>query len=304
MCQQLFYLWQLFFCRISYLFPTKYNIMKTTRTTLTSLFLFFICIVECRKYSIFLVGDSTHAFLYLDGFVKEFQCKQPDPAINRNLELVDFPKMKEVGLYTKPGMLCNHPQVHRIGFAMHWGVSFTDEDYFFGWKTHRTTDDTTNSPTNIYNAITEFQQRTRNDSRMMVIFLSNYWDAAKYYTDLESTLPHLNIEDWLKSYRRNYTMIIRHVHNQLQKDVVDAQVILQTAHSCNMTWDVYVPFLNQEILSIGKRHDLPIFRVDMLSVKIMGDHIKDKSLWLRDWIHQNDQMSVALTKEFVLRYLN
>jgi hypothetical protein len=84
---------------------------------------------------------------------------------------------------------------------------------------------------------------------------------------------------------------------------VDTQLILQTAHSCNMTWDAYVPFLNQEILSIAKRHSLQVFRVDMLFFKIMGDDIRKKSYWLRDWIHQNDRMSVALTKEFRQGYL-
>lgn len=247
-------------------------------------------LANCKR-AVYLIGDSTNARMYIEGLSPHFNCHVEDKEAVKSLEiLTDNP----VQLSSLP-YSCDHPLVSRIGFAFHWGVSPTEGSYAHQWTTHRTPGDSLNSVTNIYTALTEFQNRSRNDEGAIFFFNSNFWDASRFTTLSDP------VREFVSSFKANFTTIVTELKRRLRPH---DHLVLVISHAVSryMTWKEMAHFLNIEIMKVAITLGLPTLRSDLIAGLL--DHTTEKS-YLVDSLHQGSDTSkkIAISIESYVEHI-
>lgn len=231
---------------------------------------------------LYIIGDSTSARLYAFGLAPLLNCSEVDTSAKLITEYVH----NDYFSHDHQPLLCSHHNVKRIGYMIHWGVS-NNSDYINNWKTHRFKNDTTNSVENILLALSEFKQRSTNEEGIDLIFLSNFWDAAR----MEEVLSPKNLPlvVMLNEFHTSYHSVVKLLRSRLNsKD----RIFLQTAHLNNAHYKHLVPFINLEIAQVACETGLSLIRFDLL----LGFNTND---YLIDIIHQNNEYSLFLAQKII-----
>lgn len=280
---------------------------------------------EFKKYSIFLFGDSTIGLLF-NSLVKLCHCSTPDPKRTLSPEIINDSR------YRTPGSVCSDSLIDRVGFDFHWGVSPVPP-YHDPWISHRSEKESNSSTANVFLALREFQERSK-DSHADVVFVfsSCIWDIARAHYHLR---PRLSLEQILEEFRTNYEDIVRHLLTQLRPHR-DILVLHIPHHIRHAFFAPYLPAFQLEIAILAERYQLPLFRADIVAGLLPPVSATEKidlpwysSLWgrtkeqrnvgskavsvdntyLRDGNHQNNATSMLMAQtiynqlpEWVLSY--
>jgi hypothetical protein len=236
-----------------------------------------------QTYAIFFLGDSTNRFLINEGYSHQYGCRaqRGQPGFGRNV--------------VRTVALCDHPQVKRVGYFIHWGVS--DEKYLATYIWFRTFNDTDSSVTNIYNHVKYFQDIATEDKVLFVVN-SNYWDAQRQH----SHFPDTSVGDYADEFYDGYYNVIQNIQMQLRP--ADS-LIIQLVHRPGVLGRVGMDMYNalaRATLRLALNLNLPLFRCDLIlqyhELECPDGAAAVKRPYLYDDLHQNADASQRLVREF------
>ena len=141
---------------------------------------------------------------------------------------------------------------------------------------------------------------TESEDRVFFVFNSNFWDVCRYHENKKHFLKNMSVDDYQLEFERNYTKVIHMLQIVLRsKD----KLILSVPHSpkpYHICLDLdFIDKFRRSTLKIGLKLSLPIFRADLI-VK----HSSAESFgYLKDNVHQNQNCSILLTKDFIYSFI-